>query len=105
VVVPDSESTRRHFERLNEVAGVTGKHYKIEEATEAEIAEFNPSQSASAPVGGGVSVQIDELRANQKEIDGLKAKLEELTSPAAKAPAANTSPATTTAKAATKNDK
>jgi hypothetical protein len=93
VVVPDSESTRRHFEKLNESIGKGGTPYKIEKASEDEIAEFNPvgtvrtvgtNAENSVPERDSVQIdalkaQIEALKANQTEIDALKAKVEALT--------------------------
>jgi hypothetical protein len=44
VVVPDTQVARRQYEKLNEVLEMEKKPlYKIENATEREIADFNPS--------------------------------------------------------------
>jgi hypothetical protein len=100
VVVPDSESTRRHFEKLNESIGKGGTQYKIAEASEADIEAFNPQPerkvAATAPATdtaqiNALKAKIETLTANQTEIDALKAKVEALTA----AIAANPSPATT----------
>jgi hypothetical protein len=46
VVVPDTSSVRRHYEQLNVVLEREKKPvYRIEQATDKEIAEFNPGMS------------------------------------------------------------
>jgi hypothetical protein len=93
VVVPDSENTRQHYERLNEIAGKNGIRYEITEASATEVAAFNPvgtagttGTNAERGVPERDSVQIDALKAQiealtagQTEIDALKAKIEALT--------------------------
>ncbi|MDR1595291.1 MAG: hypothetical protein LBS43_12545 [Prevotellaceae bacterium] len=80
VVVPDAITTRRHYERLN--AAEKEPQYKIEEATEEEVAEFNAGKRPT-PTLESLKVSENEALENESlkvENEDLKAENESLKS-------------------------
>jgi hypothetical protein len=69
-VVPDSEAVREHYTGINQIRKKAAeKLFRIEKATQEEIAKFHPVVSGA----GALTPKTNEIEALKAEIAALKA--------------------------------